>query len=338
LLEQQLPDEEGSLWFLKPNDTLPKRRKIWQPDLVDVGQMKRLLPVLFPLARGLHLGCFDGVVGIYFPPEMMYKPIPEQERIQYRVEFDQEYSCFIKKILNGGSGKTEQWTRDSVTKYMDENLAPILAKHGFTPYPEYYRRFQRIINGGYQEIKVTPRSHPYVMPLNCFVTFEQHSERLLAMRTKYDDFGNGLMDGDIDWLSKIFIFDLDDYRRMEMPGWNRLGKLATQLTLSKEEIDWAIDDIVSMGLAFLNRFRVFTVDDADRLFNECNELEDTLFKATRVSAWATIYARLAGKRDFEEVIRRYKPLLDADVERKYYARVVDACRNDLQAVDGSEPA
>jgi hypothetical protein len=176
------------------------------------------------------------------------------------------------------------------------------------------------------------------MPLNCFVTFDQHSDRLAALRTKYDDFGIGLRDSDIDWLSKIFIFSLDEYRCMEMPGWNNLENWATQLSLSKEEIDWIIDDIMSKGVPFLNRFRTFTVDDADRLFNECHEIVDKLFKATRVPVWAPIYARLSGKRDFEAVVRRFESPTDTDEHRKIDALVVDVCRNHLQPVDGSEPA
>jgi hypothetical protein len=59
----------------------------------------------------------------------------------------------------------------------------------------------------------------------------------------------------------------------------------------------------------LNRFRAFSVDDADRFFNEPNEFTGELFKEFSkfmlYGANALIYARLAGKRNFEAVIRRF---------------------------------
>jgi hypothetical protein len=150
LLEQRLPDEEGNLWSLKPNDDLPRRSRIWQPMLQGADKMKKLLPVLFPLARELRLGCFDAMFGIYIPPDMMTKPIPLEEGIQYRAEFDQEFSSYLENIRAGNGGKTKRWSEESVKQYMDEHLAPRLAQQGFTPYPQDLRRFQRIISGGYQ--------------------------------------------------------------------------------------------------------------------------------------------------------------------------------------------
>jgi hypothetical protein len=352
LLAQQLPDEEGNFWLVRPEVTLSKNKKIWQPELLGMDRTERLLKVLLPLARGLHLGVFDAMFGFYIPPEMKTQPLPKsQEAAQYRAEFDKDFLQFVKEVQAGGSGETKQLTEGSIDKYMDETLIPILAKHGFIRHPKYSCKFERKINGGFQRICAVASSYSYVMPLHCSVDLDQHSERIGTIRTKFNNFGDGLPEPKfIDTLSKIFYFGLHDLREITQPGWKNLGTWAPQLTLTREDADWIIDDILQIGLPFLDRFRVFTVDDADKFYNERNEFTDNLFRETGGSLGniecATIYARLSGKRDFEAVVHHFEQFMDKarKVHEKYfgcekeYAQVVDVCRNHLQPVDGSEPA
>jgi hypothetical protein len=53
---------------------------------------------------------------------------------------------------------------------------------------------------------------------------------------------------------------------------------------------------------------------------------------------ATIYARLAGKRDFEAVVRHYEQKISDKDMKERFARVADVCRREIPPVDGSEPA
>jgi hypothetical protein len=100
--------------------------------------------------------------------------------------------------------------------------------------------------------------------------------------------------------------------------------------------------MLHLGLPFVDRFRVFSVDDADKFFNERSEFSDQLMNATGRSladfVLTLIYARLAGKRDFEAVVRHFEQTIKTDDERKKISQVVDVCRNHLQPIDGSEPA
>jgi hypothetical protein len=292
----------------------------------------------------LHLGVFDAMFGFYIPPEIQKMPLPKgKEALQYRAEFDQDFLRSIEERQAGGSGKTGQLTKDSLNEYVAKILTPILDKHGFVRHPQCFRCFRRKIDGGFQEIEASSMSYSYVMPLVCHVSFEQHSERIAAIRTQWNDFGDGLPEPKyIDTLSMIFSLSLDNFRNMDMPGWKNIDGWATELALSKEEADWIIDDTLRMGLSFLNRFRVFTVDDADRFFHEHSEFSDKLMNATGRSladfVLTTIYARLAGKRDFEAVVRHFEQTIETDDGRKKFSQVVDVCRNHLQPVNGSEPA
>jgi hypothetical protein len=341
LLEQRLPDEEGNFWLVRPKVTLAMNKKIWQPELMGMDRTPRLLKVLLPLARGLHLGVFDAMFGFYIPPEMETQPLPKsQEAIQYRAEFDQDFLLFVREIQAGGSGKTKRFTEESADKYVVETLTPILARHVFEQHPRIPLRFQRKVVGGFQEIYAIASS---ACVMHCIVGFEQHSERIAAIKTKFNNFGDGLPEPKfIDGLSEIFSLSLKHFRKLEYPRWKDLGVWAPELALTQEDVDWIIDDILQMGLPFLDRFRDFTVDDADNFFNEENGFREKLFRETGRSlgnrVLATIYARLAGKRDFEAVVKGFGQSIETDKERKKYATVVDVCRNHLQPVNGSEPA
>jgi hypothetical protein len=171
---------------------------------------------------------------------------------------------------------------------------------------------------------------------------------MLSLKTKYHNFGGALPEPEYarDELSKIFYFSLREFRKMVQPGWKNRGTWALELALSQEDVNWIIEDTLQMGLPFLDRFRVISVDDADRFFNEPNEFTDKLFLETGGSFFeiknAMIYARLAGKRDFEAVVRRFEQFIDTHEDyssaKKKYAEVVDICRRHLQPVNGSEPA
>jgi hypothetical protein len=303
--------------------------------------MERLLKVLLPLTRGLRLGVLDAMFGFYIPPEIEALPLPKgKEALHYRAEFDQDFLRSIEARQAGGSGKIGQLTKDGVNEYVAETLTPILAEHGFVRDPQDFRYFLRKREGGFQEISACAMSYSYVMPLVCHVDFKQHSERIMSILKKYNNFGDGLPEPED--MSKIFVLDLGDFRRMEQPGWKNLNQWATELALSKEEVDWIIDDTLRLGLSFLDRFRVFSVDDADNFFHEHSEFSDKLMNASGRPlvdfVLTPIYARLAGKRDFEAVVRHFEQIIETDKGRKKFSQVVDVCRNHLQPVNGSEPA
>jgi hypothetical protein len=316
-LAQLLPED---FWPYDPEVALSECKKIWWPEL-GADHMKELLKVLLPLARELHLGIFDAMFAIYVPPETNKAPIPRcKEALQYRFEFDPD---FVEK---------KPFTKESVDEYIDMTLTPILAEHGFVRHPQYSCKFQRKINGGHQKIFACPVS--YTGPLTCSVQFSQYSERITAIRDRYNDFDKGER---INRTSDIFFFYLFDLREGAQPGWKNLETWAEQLVLTKEEADWMIEDILQMGLSILDRLRNLTVEDADRFFNGRHEWTE-LVEKTRSITSATIYARLAGKMDFETVVRHYEQRIqDKDVKERY-ARLADICRREIHPVNGSEPA
>ena len=87
-LARELPDMEETLWLRKPDLALSRCRKVWLPELRKTARIERLLKVLLPLAKELHLGVFDAKFGIYIPPEDPRMPIPNREGMDYRIELD----------------------------------------------------------------------------------------------------------------------------------------------------------------------------------------------------------------------------------------------------------
>jgi hypothetical protein len=88
LLAQKLPDEAGIFWLHRPDVTLSKCRKIWQPELRETGKIQRLLKILLPLAKELRLGVYDARFRLYVPPEAQKVEIPGQAGKEYRAELD----------------------------------------------------------------------------------------------------------------------------------------------------------------------------------------------------------------------------------------------------------
>jgi hypothetical protein len=236
----------------------------------------------------------------------------------------------------------EPLTKDGVNSCLGETLTPILAEHGFMPHPHYPRRFQRKIEGGYQEIHATAISSGPLMPIMCLVNFEQHSERITAIRRILDVF-----DEKTSKQTYVFYFCLRCLRNMMQPERkNLMSAMPLDPVLSQKDVDRIIGDVPRIGLPFLNRFRNFSVDDADRLFNEPNEFTGELFKESGKSMFyianALIYARLAGKMDFEAVVRRFAQFIDTHEKysdkKEEYAKIAEACRRYLLPMNGSEPA
>jgi hypothetical protein len=169
------------------------------------------------------------------------------------------------------------------------------------------------------------------------VFFEQHSNRIAAIKTKYNSFWNDVpKPEEINTLGRILRFSLQDFRESAYPVWKNLGAWAPQLALTREDVDWIIDDLLQVGLPFLDRFRTFSVDDADRYFNEHNE--STREPYVQNSFFAELYARLAGKRDFEAVVRRFDRDWEDPKNKERSEQITDLIRREIHPVNGSEPA
>jgi hypothetical protein len=235
----------------------------------------------------------------------------------------------------------EPLTRDSVNRLLDETLTPALAEHGFLRHPHTPGRFQRPIEGGHQEIRAAAvSSGPLAIP--CVAGFEQHGERIAAIRKMlFSDFGEQWPEA-----THVFSFFLHHLRGATPAGRENPKPMAISLILSPKCVDRFIEEVLHMGLPFLNRFRAFSVGDADRFFNEPNEMTGELFKEDGKSLFhianALIYARLAGKRDFEAVVRRFEQFIDTHEKysdkKEAFARIAEACRKCLFPINGSEPA
>jgi hypothetical protein len=235
----------------------------------------------------------------------------------------------------------ESFTQDSVNRRLDETLAPALSEHGFLRHPQSPGRFQRQIEGGHQKIRVAALSSgPLAIP--CVVSFEQHSERMTAIRKIiFSEFDEKWSEA-----THVFAFFLHHLRGTTQAERGNPRPMAVELVLSLKMVDRIIEEVLRIGLSFLNRFRTFCVDDANRFFNEPNEMTGELFKENGKSLFyianALIYARLAGKRDFAEVVRRFERFIDThdkySDQKETFARIVEACRKNLLPVDGSEPA
>jgi hypothetical protein len=85
-LAQELPDREENLWLCRPDVSLSRCRKVWQPELRKTARVERLLKVLLPLAKEWRLGVFDASFGIYIPAEDQRAQM--QEGMDYRIELD----------------------------------------------------------------------------------------------------------------------------------------------------------------------------------------------------------------------------------------------------------
>jgi hypothetical protein len=133
-------------------------------------------------------------------------------------------------------------TQESVSRCLGEALTPILAEQGFVPHPQYPRRFQCPIEGGYQEIHAAAISSGPLMPVMCLVNFEQHSERITAIRKIPDVF-----DEKTSQQTYLFFFCLRHLREMTQPGRKSLlMKMPLDSVPSQEHVDRIIEDVLRL--------------------------------------------------------------------------------------------
>ncbi|GHU36977.1 hypothetical protein AGMMS50256_34310 [Betaproteobacteria bacterium] len=367
VLARRLPVAgDDSLWLTDPENELAScTTAAWQPKLKDSRRIGELLKVLMPLVRELQLDMFDAFQRIHLPGCDDYwsrYPLPDHRGHEFRQTYDPAASTVKQPVC---------FTKKGRFNLFEKRLTEALGAHGF----------KRDINPrnatSLTNIEFTRRSDPNAesAPENtgeqrisvdldraffdCSILLKSHSKRMLGLcrdwSQKYQEKFSHILGG------RTLFMTLWDVQKIVYPVW-RCNKVGLKI-LTGEDADWVVEDLIRYGIPILDRIR--TVDGVDWFYNRNPDtayffrnphMFDKDFNLKREFDYSgvyfsTVYARLAGNPDFDEIVRDFEQRIEAlpeDFEgfwgqtkqwhREKYALIVNLCRTELQAVSGDEIA
>jgi hypothetical protein len=311
VLARRLPDSE--FWRNDPAGELATcTSAVWQPKLKDPGRIRELLPVLLPLARRLELYVFDAFQRICLPGQdetfiqgnalSILEPRPLGRGLAFRRTYDPE-----------ASQEQARFTETSYSGLFEERLTAALGKHGFkkeTRSSSY--SFMRRHGAGSAYSKQEIEAEASKRHLDCQIWLRVFSERMRDIRARWSEkgFNYGSRCGDFSMLN------MWNMRIITQPDWvdpaKRFHEWRSPSIITQEEANWLIEDLLLYGIPLLDR--AWTVEGMDWLYNKNPAIARYFDVGYFISAssgyfsracLATIYARLAGNSDFDNIVRDF---------------------------------
>jgi hypothetical protein len=348
VLSRRLP--EAGFWHNDPaNELTSYTLSVWQPRIKDSRQIRKLLKVLLPLARNLGLHVFDAFQRICLPcydgryingyVSAPWEPFPLDKGIAFRQEYDPDAS---KESL-------QRFTEKAYSKIFEKRLTATLGEYGFNQdLDSHMLVFER--RSGTDESYLLQRieTDPSVRSLRCFTYLEVFSTRLCDILTRWLKKGFGTPKHPNYRPStheEVFRASLWSLRKMAEPDWvepemRYISKLEPRIE-TEEEADWLVEDLLQYGLSLLDG--AWTVERVDWLYNQNPEtaryfrdaaLHDNPKRLLRNACIATIYARLAGNPDFEDIVRDFGQRIEL---RPYFSNRPKSSGRGVQPDENGRP-